>query len=257
MIICNGSDAENVDVWSYGAAAAIARGYNALIFEGPGQGSTLFVRKIPFRPDWEKVISPVVDYLHTRSDVDTKRIALTGWSFCGELVIRAAAFEKRLAAVVADPGSVDTWDAYPEYLRNILNAGSRAAVNATWTNDVLPTFDSSLQFLFKKRAEIYGRYFLDTARAGKVFTDFWLFGTRASQYTNASVSHLVGAPVLVTNYELEEFYPGQAQLLYQALRSHKDLVTFTVAEGAEYHDAPMAPQRRNQVVFDWLDDTLH
>lgn len=26
--------------------------------------------------------------------------------------------------------------------------------------------------------------------------------------------------------------------------------------GAEYHDAPMAPQTRNQVVFDWLDQTL-
>jgi hypothetical protein len=29
-----------------------------------------------------------------------------------------------------------------------------------------------------------------------------------------------------------------------------------VAEGAEYHDAPMAPQTRNQVVFDWLDGIL-
>ena len=117
VIINNGSDAENIDVYAFGGAAAIERGYNALIFEGPGQGSTLFEREIPFRPDWEKVITPIVDYLHTRSDVDTKRIGMTGWSFTGELVIRAAAFEKRIAAVCADPGSVDTWLAYPESLR--------------------------------------------------------------------------------------------------------------------------------------------
>jgi hypothetical protein len=256
VIINNGSDAENVDSWAYGGAAAIARGYNALIFEGPGQGSTLFLRKIPFRPDWERVVTPIVDYLHTRSDVDTKRIAITGWSFSGELVIRAAAFEKRLAAVVADPGSVDTWKAYPESLRSILQVGPPAAVNAVWTNEVIPSFTPSEQFLFKKRGEVYGRSFLETARAGKVFTDFWTFGIRAAKYTNAAVSHRVTAPVLVTNYELEQFYPGQAQQLYQALRSHRDLVTFTIAEGAEYHDAPMAPQRRNQVIFDWLDETL-
>ena len=64
------------------------------------------------------------------------------------------------------------------------------------------------------------------------------------------------APVLVTSYQLEQFYPGQAQRLFKLLRSSKELVTFTVAEGAEYHDAPMAPQRRNQVIFDWLDRML-
>ena len=48
----------------------------------------------------------------------------------------------------------------------------------------------------------------------------------------------------------------QARQLYDALGSSKKLVTFTIAEGAEYHDAPMAPQRRNQVIFDWLDQTL-
>ena len=31
---------------------------------------------------------------------------------------------------------------------------------------------------------------------------------------------------------------------------------FTAADGAELHDGPVAPQRRNEVVFDWLDDVL-
>jgi hypothetical protein len=49
---------------------------------------------------------------------------------------------------------------------------------------------------------------------------------------------------------------GQAEQLYAALTAPKTLVRFTVAEGAQYHDAPQAPQRHNQVILDWLDDTL-
>ncbi len=167
VIINNGSDAENIDVYAFGGAAAIERGYNALIFEGPGQGSTLFEREIPFRPDWEKVITPIVDYLHTRSDVDTKRIAMTGWSFTGELVIRAAAFEKRIAAICADPGSVDTWLAYPEKLRGLFDDGAtQAQVNEIWNHDIRPHLNQAERFLFKKRAEVFAPQFLRTARAG-------------------------------------------------------------------------------------------
>jgi hypothetical protein len=31
-------------------------------------------------------------------------------------------------------------------------------------------------------------------------------------------------------------------------------VQFNTRDGAQRHDAPMAPQYRNEVVFDWLDD---
>jgi hypothetical protein len=56
--------------------------------------------------------------------------------------------------------------------------------------------------------------------------------------------------------EDEQFYPGQSQAVYSQLRSRKKLVNFTVAEGAEFHDEPMAPQTRNEVLYDWLDRTL-
>ena len=35
---------------------------------------------IPFRPDWEKVITPIVDLLSERSDVDAEKIVLYGTS---------------------------------------------------------------------------------------------------------------------------------------------------------------------------------
>jgi hypothetical protein len=58
------------------AGGALERGYNVLIFDGPGQGGALVKRKLPMRADWEKVVTPVVDYLLTRPDVDSARISL-------------------------------------------------------------------------------------------------------------------------------------------------------------------------------------
>src|ERR1044072_8957235 len=55
----------------------------------------------------KKVVTPVVDYLLTRPDVDSTRIALYGGSFGGYLAPRAAAFEHRLAACIADAALFD------------------------------------------------------------------------------------------------------------------------------------------------------
>ena len=40
-------------------------------------------RKVPLRADSEKVVTPVVDFVLGRPEVDTDRIALVGRSFGG------------------------------------------------------------------------------------------------------------------------------------------------------------------------------
>ena len=55
------------------------------------------VKKIPFRHNWETVITPVVDYLTTLPQVNPEKIGLLGYSMGGYLAPRAAAFEHRLA----------------------------------------------------------------------------------------------------------------------------------------------------------------
>lgn len=77
MVIVNGSDGPLTWIWSL-AQACHDYGFNALMFDGPGQQSMLFERKIPFRPDWEKVITPVVDWIGQREDVDTDALVLWG-----------------------------------------------------------------------------------------------------------------------------------------------------------------------------------
>ena len=258
VILNNGSDGQNVDLLAFGGAAALERGYNALIFEGPGQGSVLFEREIFFRPDWEHVITPVVDWLLTRPEVDRNRMAITGWSMCGESVIRAAAFEHRLAAVVADPGVLDAWQAFPPFLQKIFaGAAPKAEVNRIWRTDIVPALTAAERFTFAKRSELFGPQYLAAGRAGRVLTDVYDLGRTIMQVNCASTAARVRSPTLVLNYQDEQFYPGQARKVYDLLcKIPRQFHTFTVAEGAEYHDAPMAPQTRNQVVFDWLDNIL-
>jgi hypothetical protein len=257
VIINNGSDAQNVDLFVYGGAAALERGYNALIFEGPGQGSMLFERQIPFRVDWEHVVTPIVDYLRARPDVDRRRIAITGWSLCGESVVRAAAFEHRLAAVVADPGVLDIWLAWPASIRALFSHGAgRAQVNHIWRTEVAPHLSATDRFTLAKRSELFGRPYLHAARAGRVFADLWHLGQILMSLNVINVAKLVTSPTLVTEYQDDGFVTGQARKVYDLLRCPRQFHYFSSAHGAEYHDAPMAPQTRNQVVFDWLAETL-
>jgi dipeptidyl aminopeptidase/acylaminoacyl peptidase len=85
LIAHGGFDSTLEELYTSAAAPVLERGYNCLTFEGPGQGGVIRTQKIPFRYDWEKVISPVVDYALTRLGdiVDPKRMALMGISMGG------------------------------------------------------------------------------------------------------------------------------------------------------------------------------
>src|SRR5215471_7495439 len=107
-LLCTGGyDGTCEELFFIIAGGASERGYNVLIFDGPGQGGALVMQKLVMRPDWENVVTPVVDYLVRRGDVDPARIALYGGSFGGYLAPRAAAFEHRLAACIADAALFD------------------------------------------------------------------------------------------------------------------------------------------------------
>jgi len=107
IIMHSGFDGSAEEMHVQGARAAVDRGYNALVFDGPGQYGTLHRQGLALRPDWENVVTPVVDFALTRPEVDPKRIALMGISLGGYLAPRAAAFEKRIAAVIANDGLYD------------------------------------------------------------------------------------------------------------------------------------------------------
>jgi hypothetical protein len=244
LILNNGSDGSLLDMWTQGAAGALARGYNCLTFDGPGQGYALWKQSLYFRPDWENVITPVVDYALTRPDVDPKRIAILGISQGGYWVPRAVAFEQRIAAAIADPGVVDVatpWlRSIPDPLKQLLKADRKSQFDGVMAKVVDSPEGATLRF----RMRPYG--FTSPFDAYKAVQDYQL----------RDVASKIRCPMLITAPANEGFFPGQSQELYSLLASPKELVTFTVSDGADLHCEPNGLGLRELRIFNWLDETL-
>jgi pimeloyl-ACP methyl ester carboxylesterase len=229
--------------------AARRRGWNCLIFEGPGQGTALRRNKLPFRYDWEAVVTPVVDFAVNLRGVDPERIALIGMSMGGYLAPRAAAFEHRIAACIAYDG--------------VFNMAASFNKAATPPGSPLPDFDSeqsvaALDRLIAHRAEA------PSSPRWAVSNALWVFNSATarefideiSNYDLTDVAGQISCPTLVCEAEKDHFFSGQPQMLYDALHCPKTLLKFTAAEGAEEHCHVGALTLFHQRMFDWLDETL-
>jgi esterase/lipase len=246
-----------VDLLGQGGLAALERGYNVLIFEGPGQGSQLFVDNVPFRPDWQNVITPVVDWLTKRSDVATDKIALRGISFGGLLVPQAASVEHRLAAVIADPGSLQTKNDYPAVIQNVGNAGTPEQVNAEWNGVIAEGATPTEKFNLMKSMSIFSADAHTAAMQGELVSDFNTLWQEILKYDVTGVLGDITNPTMVTQYEGDTSFGTQGQQMYDALKvERKDLVEFSSVDGTQYHCGPMNPQTANEAMLDWVDSTL-
>ena len=107
VVVDHGGRVGTSVAWAAGGAAAAARGYHWMTFDGPGREAALRRQGLVLRPDWEAVLGPVADAMVARSDVDASRMAVIGIDHAGFGVARALAFEPRFAAAVLAPGIVD------------------------------------------------------------------------------------------------------------------------------------------------------
>jgi dienelactone hydrolase len=245
LVAVNGSDGSTTALWSACTSGALRRGYHVLVFDGPGQQSMLFEHGVPFRPDFEAVLTPVLDAVAARPDVDADRLAVYGISQAGYWVTRALAFEHRPAAAVVDPGVVD--------------------VATSWEHEVpkslLKLLDKGDDHAFDRDMELGMRLSRTTART-------WRFRARpygvdgyaatlreVRRYDAADVAGQVTTPLLVTSPEGEQFWPGQSERLVELVPG-ATLVRFTAAEGADGHCQPLARALTEQRMFDWLDERL-
>jgi hypothetical protein len=244
LILVNGSDGSLLDMLLWGGAGGLARGYDCLTFDGPGQGYALWKQKLYFRPDWEKVISPVVDYALSRPEVDSKRIALQGISQGGYWVPRAVAFERRIAAAIADPGVVDvstSWMAsLPKPMLGLLQAGRKAEFDGYLAKSLDPATKSYLNF--RMRPFGFSSYY-DTYKA-------------TMEYNLTGVAGQIRCPILITEPVNEAYWPGQSRQLYDLITSPKKLMPFSESDGADLHCEPQGTGIRDLRIFNWLDETL-
>jgi dienelactone hydrolase len=246
LVAVNGSDGALTSLWSGCAAAALRRGYHVLLFDGPGQQSVLLEQGIPFRPDWEKVLTPVLDVVVARPEVDAGRVAVYGMSQGGFWVARALAFEHRPAAAVVDPGVVrvaTSWEReVPGSLRALLDKGEDHAFDRDMGLGM--RFSTGTARTWRFRARPYGADgYAATMRAVR-------------EYDVTDVAPTITTPLLITDPEGEQFWPGQSQQLAALAPGVSTVVPFTAAEGAGGHCQPLARTLTEERVLDWLDERL-
>jgi pimeloyl-ACP methyl ester carboxylesterase len=249
LILGNGYDAAQEDSFHTFVVPALARGWNCLTYEGPGQPTVRRDQNISFIPDWERVVTPVVDYLLSEKAnvVDQDRLALLGFSMGGYLAARAAAFEPRLSAVLLDGGVWDVSEAYvgqlsPE-LQALFNSGNKTA------------FDNVIN-----SAREAGEFSTDIAWG--IDQGLWSFHTHSpfdflaqtKQYLLKDVVDKIQMLVWIADAEFEGFFAGQAQQVKDALGANATLHTFMGVAG--YHCQVGATQELIRTMFAWLNKTL-
>ncbi|WP_225724795.1 MULTISPECIES: S9 family peptidase [unclassified Nocardia] len=241
VIFNSGFDSTLEEAYFVIAAGALARGYQVLAFDGPGQGAVIREQGLPFRHDWEAVVSPVVDYALTLPEIDPARIALYGYSLGGYLVARAAAFEPRIAALILNDGLFNfhaITSMMPEFLVEWVKSGRDTEADAVLR--LIMTASTTLRWAVRNGIWTFG------ATGGADFL------RRTEPFTMAGISDRIACPTLVLDAEEDMFFTGEAVRMYEALTCPKELIVGTAAEGAGAHCHMGAMLRTNQRVFDWL-----
>ncbi|KAI7262641.1 hypothetical protein KC345_g9360 [Hortaea werneckii] len=254
LIIHGGYDSTGEELY-FNAAAALQRGYNCLTFEGPGQGAVIREQGLPFRPDWEAVITPVMDFLLTRPEADRERIALLGISFGGYLAPRAAAFEHRLAACIASDGLFSFQFGEMGKKSMAGGSGSGSSCASPLGSPDSPEFAQAIEAILKQNTGV--RWAIDNGRFTFRAASLPELVQKTESYTLEGIAGLITCPTLVCEAEADHFFVGQPELLYQALECPKTYMKFTAEEGAEEHCHFGALTLFNHRLFTWLDETLH
>ena len=247
LIIHSGFDGTAEEIYFEIGKLAVERGFNCLLFEGPGQGEVIRKQKIPFRPDWETVVTPVLDYALKLPEVDPERIGLIGISFGGYLAPRAVAFEHRFKVCVANGGIYDFYENIikmnPPNIEMIIN-NEKAAKE--YDKDIMENIS----------ADVNTGWFY----ANGMFT----FGAKSPSellrmlkpYNMENYAEKIKCTMLVVDSEDEKGLPGQSKQLFDALECPKEFMFFTTEEGAGEHCQMGAIMISGERILNWLENTL-
>jgi pimeloyl-ACP methyl ester carboxylesterase len=91
-------------------------GLDVIAFDGPGQGGARALHGLTFEHDWERPVGAVLDHFGLEG------ASLVGMSMGGYWALRAAAFEPRIARVVAWPPVYDWLEPVPPVFRPVVRA---------------------------------------------------------------------------------------------------------------------------------------
>jgi pimeloyl-ACP methyl ester carboxylesterase len=246
VIYTNGFDSTAEEGYFVIGAAALRRGYNFLAYDGPGQGAMIREHGAPYRPDWENVLVPVVDFALTTPEIDDSKIIHFGYSLGGYLVARYAAHDHRSAAIVCNDGLTTFYASYPPIPKATLDL-----IEQNRDDEALPLL-----------AELARN---DTNARWGLQNGVWVYGVdSAAEYVRKTADYTLSVdqirsirtPVLILEGEDDKVFAGQAAALAQQLQAPYEHVVLRSADGAGAHCHEGAMYQLHQTVFNFLATTF-
>jgi pimeloyl-ACP methyl ester carboxylesterase len=254
VIVGSGYDGSQEALYHHIGRGVLERGWNFVSYEGPGQPSVIRQQGRGFIPEWWDVVTPVVDYLHTRDDVDTDRIALLGMSFGGTLAPLAASREHRLSAVLSVDGLISMQKAIIDQLASSGSLGQ--GLVQMFKSGNVTGFDELMLGIMKSPSA-------PTQLRWLVGQGLWSFATESPfQWftklgeisSDAPVLANITCPVFVAEGQDDSSARGQAQEMVAALGNRSTYNLFKTELGAGEHCQLGADAQLAQVAWDWLSD---
>lgn len=239
LLAVSGGEGVAEDMYFFGGAAGVQRGYNILMCEGPGQGQAI-LDGMTVRTDTETLAERIVDFALGLPGVDPERLALYGISGGGYAVTRAAAFEKRIKACIANPPIIDLaglirseWGA----LQGAPNVIKDALVSLLARRSAVSQVSLS-KLLWAAGVERVTEYFDKISQA------------------RVEVENITCAMLCMVSTSDPAECIRQTHECHDRLRGQKAIRVFTAEEGADAHCQVNNLSLSNQVMFDWLDEVL-
>ena len=175
-------------------------------------------------------MTPVLDAVIARHDVDADRIAVIGVSQAGYWVPRALAFEHRFAAAVVDPGVVDVSTSWTAQLPDELARCSTHHEQATFDRGHADgrAFSRDTERALAFRGAPYGIDSIAYALYRRSWRTGWATWSRRSRRRCSSPIRRASSSGPASRSSCTTCSPAT------------ELVRFTAAEGADRHCEPMA-----------------
>ncbi|KAM0723563.1 hypothetical protein Q7P37_000550 [Cladosporium fusiforme] len=247
LIVGGGFESNMEETYHVFGAPALERGYNVIIYEGPGH-RTLVNQGKGFIAEWERAVSPIMDFIFDNkkdelSFIDPGKIGLVGMSLGGYLAARAAAFEPRLAAVMC----IDGVYSFLEAAFAIFPQGKEA-----WEKRDAAEFDR----LFEEDPSSWPttrRWFHDDLKytfckdsafeAYKICNDMDL---------GNGVAQKISMPAFIGDAASDMFFEGQPLQVATEIGPHASLKRFGPEQGAQLHCQSGALVYMNQEMMEWF-----
>jgi hypothetical protein len=246
LMCLGGGDSLGEELYFWGGgAAALRRGYNALLFEIPGQRGAMFSNpgaELFYRPDTEVPLKYVCDWVLGRADVDPKRLALAGLSLGGYFAPRAAAFEKRIKACIAST-TIPNW-------QNSALEALGLPVDQPYPRNLESKIDlSSVGSRFFAQGDMRYRH----GAGGGTIAEFL---DVLSKYNLWGLEGKITCPYFNIGGQGEGQLAVDGQKFYDKLTCPKAQHIITTKEGGEAHRGVNNESLEHQIMFDWLEDVF-